>query len=806
MFFGMTNSPATFQSMMNDYFADYITQGWVLIYIDDILILSKNPEHHHERTMKVLTRLKEKDLFLKPEKCAFNVSEVEYLGFIVKPNEISMDPTKLAGIRDWIPPKNVKGVRSFLGFGNFYRRFIGNYAAIAKPMNELTKKTKVFEWSQECQTAFDNLKKKFLEKPVLVVPNPSEPFYVESDTSKWATGAVLRQRDTNGDLKPCSYISHSFTPTERNYDIYDRELLGIIRALETWRHFLEESPHPVTVFSDHKNLTYFKEARKLNRRQARWSLYLSRFNLHLFHVPGSRMIQSDALSRRPDHIPENDDDNENIVILPDKLFINLINVELAKLIESATTSDELVKDISNVLSTKGIPPIKSSLSDWKMEDGKLFYQNRCYIPNSEGIRKLIVQEIHDSPMTGHPGRDSTLEMIQRHYWWPRMRHFVNEYVTGCATCQQNKVNTHPTQPPTQPIKSTTKEPFKLISQDFISGLPKTKRGFDCIMVVVDHGLTKGVIFIPTNKELTALEAAELHFDHTFKRFGLPDDIISDRDPLFVSKTYRSLMKLCGVKQRISTAYHPQTDGETERVNRELETYLRIFCKRIPEDWDKNLSIAEFAYNGRPHSVTKRTPFYLMLGYEPTSIPTAFQKTNVPVIERRLAELLVTRDDALAAHELARQVQIKRSKKNSPPFSKGDLVWLDGRHLNRGHTFPKMSPLREGPFKIEEIMGPVTYKLKLPPQWKIHNVFHGKLLTPYRETDVHGKNFPEPPPDLIEGEDEYEVDSIRDHRKRGKGQQYLVKWKGYSDETWEPEANLKNASEILKDYKKRKRLQ
>jgi hypothetical protein len=158
------------------------------------------------------------------------------------------------------------------------------------------------------------------------------------------------------------------------------------------------------------------------------------------------MIQSDVLSRRPDHIPENDDDNENIVILPDKLFINLINVELTKLIESATTSDELVKDISNVLSTKRIPPIKSSLSDWKIEDRKLFYQNQCYIPDSDGIQKLIVQEIHDSPMTGHPGRDSTLEMVQRHYWWPRLHHFVNEYVAGCATCQQNKVNTHLTQP------------------------------------------------------------------------------------------------------------------------------------------------------------------------------------------------------------------------------------------------------------------------------------------------------------------------------------------------------------------------
>ena len=265
------------------------------------------------------------------------------------------------------------------------------------------------------------------------------------------------------------------------------------------------------------------------------------------------------------------------------------------------------------------------------------------------------------------------------------------------------------------------------------------------------------------------------------------------------------MKLCNVKQRISTAYHPQTDGETGQVNRELETYLRIFCKKNPEEWDKNLSIAEFSYNGRTHSVTKQTPFFLMLGYEPTGFPIAFPKSNVPTVERRLAELLKIRDDARAAHELAQQAQINRSKKNSPPFSKGDLVWLDGRHLKRGHTIPKMSPLREGPFKIEEIMGPVTYKLKLPSQWKIHNVFHGKLLTPYRETDVHGKNFPEPPPDLIEGEEEYEVDSIRDHRKRGKGYQYLVEWKGYSDETWEPENNLKNATEILQEYKRRKKL-
>jgi len=168
----MCNSPATFQSMMNDYFANMIAQGWVLIYIDDILIFSENPEDHHERTLQVLKRLRDKDLFLKPEKCVFNATKVEYLGFIVKPNGISMDLTKLAGIGEWAPPKTVKGVRSFLGFCNFYQRFIGNYAEEAKLLNELTKKTKIFEWSQGCHTAFKNLKKRFLEKPVLVIPDP----------------------------------------------------------------------------------------------------------------------------------------------------------------------------------------------------------------------------------------------------------------------------------------------------------------------------------------------------------------------------------------------------------------------------------------------------------------------------------------------------------------------------------------------------------------------------------------------------------------------------------------------------------
>ena len=228
MFFRLCNSPATFQAMMNEIFKDMLDEGWIVIYMDNILIFSKNQEEHQEQMKHILQCLQEHNLYLKAEKCKFEVQEVEFLGMIIKPNEIAIDPTKLAGIKDWPEPTNVKAVHSFLGFSNFYRKFIGHFADLAHPLNDLTRKTKQFKWTPECQDAFDSLKTKFTESPVLLIPDPAKPFTVKSDASKYATGAVLRQKDANGDWHPCGYISHSFTATEQNYEIYNRELLGII--------------------------------------------------------------------------------------------------------------------------------------------------------------------------------------------------------------------------------------------------------------------------------------------------------------------------------------------------------------------------------------------------------------------------------------------------------------------------------------------------------------------------------------------------------------------------------------------------
>ena len=264
MFFGLCNAPATFQDMIDRVFNNLVHEGWLIIYMDDILIFN-NIEEHGIWTCQVLQQLQEHNLYLKPEKCKFEVPEVKFLEAIIHAGEIAMDLIKLKAIRDWPAPWTVKQVQMFLGFGNFYWQFIQNYSTIVKPLTTFTKKETPFKWDSDCKTAFQALKQQFTEEPVLHIPNPHEPFQLKCNASGVTTGAVLHQKGTDNLWHPCAYLSKSFTAAERNYQIYKWELLSIIRAFEAWWHFLQGSPHPVEILTGHKNLTYFKTSQNLNR-------------------------------------------------------------------------------------------------------------------------------------------------------------------------------------------------------------------------------------------------------------------------------------------------------------------------------------------------------------------------------------------------------------------------------------------------------------------------------------------------------------------------------------------------------------
>jgi len=312
MFFGMTNSPATFQTMMNDIFRTLIAKGIVVVYLDDILIFTETEEEHEQVVRRVLEVLAEHKLFLRPEKCEFHRKRIEYLGLVILENKVEMDPVKVAGVHDWPTPENWTDVQAFVGFVNFYRRFIRDFSTIARPLFDLTRSDKAWNWDTKEQDAFERLKAAVTTAPVLVSPQDSEPFRIEADSSDFASGAVLSQQ-LPGEEKwhPVAFYSKSLSPVEQNYEIHDKEMLAIIHALEEWRHFLEGARYPVEIWTDHK---YFMTAKKLNRRQAHWSLYLARFDFKLTHRPGRSMGKPDALSRRPDH-GKGTSDNEDVILL-----------------------------------------------------------------------------------------------------------------------------------------------------------------------------------------------------------------------------------------------------------------------------------------------------------------------------------------------------------------------------------------------------------------------------------------------------------------------------------------------------------
>ena len=810
MNFGLTNAPATFQHMMNDLFRDL--QGvYVIVYLDDILIFSKDRTSHTEHVREVLRRLKENDLFCKPEKCEFYRESVEYLGMIIGRGTVSMDPGKVEAILKWPAPQRLSDVQAFVGFANFYRRFISGFSKLAQPLTQLMRKDSPWTWSEQQQQAFDALKQTFTSAPILVMADMSKPFILEADASDYATGAVLSQRQSDGEVHPVAFYSKTLNSAERNYDIYDKELLAIIRALDEWRHYLEGGEHPIDIISDHKNLLYFATARTLTRRQARWSLFLSRFHFTITYRPGRLGGKPDALSRRSDLKPEGVDNTEQTLIPREVFRVKAMrrgatriegDRELLQEMRRAEVYDEeLVEAIEKI---KGGAPraLRKGLEEWNTENGLILFRGKVYVPKDGELRRRVVELHHDSLPTGHPGRWKTYELVSRNYWWPGMSVYVEKYVTGCDTCQRTKNRNQQAHGPLQP-NSVPDQPWQVISCDLITQLPKSS-GYDAIFVVVDR-LTKQAHFIPTTSSVDSPGIAELFLSSVWKLHGTPQEVISDRGPQFAAKFLRQVFKRLGIRSALSTAYHPQTDGQTERVNQELEQYLRAFINFRQSDWASLLPMAEFAHNTRAHAATKTSPFKLVYGYEPQFTVRPAPDWSVPAADGRLTALEEARKEAQALLEVSAdrmKEAYDRYVQEAPTFERGDLVWLEATNIQRTRT-RKLADRRLGPYKVAERVSDKAYKLELPPTMRIHNVFNVDLLSPYLPDEIPGRTQEPPEAIVVDDEEEYEVGTILDSgRVRGK-LYYLVRWKGFSpsEDSWEPADGLEHAQEAITSFHK-----
>ena len=668
--FGLSNAPGTFQAHVNAALSDLLDISCI-VFIDDILIFSQSQEEHVRHVQQVLERLGDRKLYCKLSKCEFFKDQVGFLGFVVGPEGVQMEPERVQVIQEWPEPQSIHDIRVFIGFANYYRRFIKGFSGIAAPLNRMTEGVKAagrrqraeerrpLQLPPEAASSFRLLKEAFCTAPALRHFDPDKPNRLETDASSEAISGILHQLheyEGKPQWHPIAFYSRKLIAAERHYETYDGELLAIVESCKHFRHYIEGAQYQLEVVSDHNNLQWFMTTKQLTRRQARWAEWLSGIDFRVIYRPGRENDAADALSRRPDYYEEGHSgrwgsEEESSPVL--RILQRAIGDTGAQQRQFAgagprvqptdpNTFMERVKGfyegdvtLGRVKRAKEGPTAPKWARYWECDDGLWRHKGRTYVPEGP-LRLEVLQTCHDDPLAGHFGFDRTLELVRRAHFWPRMRQFVKDYTNSCQTCGRSKPRRH------LPYgllgaEAPSSAPWEDITLDFITDLPPSEllgRVYDSILVVVDR-FTKMAHYVPCRRDVQAEGLADHLLREVVRIHGVPKSIVSDRGPILTSKFWSSFCFYLGIRRGLSTAYHPQTDGQTERQNQTLEQYLRTYCNYEQDDWARLLSLAEFAYNDSQHATTGSSPFQLNYVRDPCRInwPRMTQKDTVPACRR-----------------------------------------------------------------------------------------------------------------------------------------------------------------------------
>ena len=715
--FGLTGAPGCFQTLMNNIFRKYLDE-FVLVYLDDILIYSKTWDEHLEHIESVLKILRENKIYAKKSKCFFGKSETEYLGHVISEKGIQVNPKKTNAISNWEKPSNVKEIQSFIGLCNYYRRFIENFAKIAAPLTNLTKKNVPFIWDHEQQQAFENLKNKLVNAPILKYADPNIPYVITTDASEVGVGGVLSQ-SVNSEEHPVAYTSRKLNEAEQKYSTHERELLGIIHALKQWRPYLHGSKF--TIKTDHHPLKYLESQKTLSRKQARWIEFMQEFNFDIEYLKGKLNKVADGLSRQNYKATQT---SSNVI---SKLFA-LTQIEL-----SNRSLQELEKEYKNDVFFNQIweqtepPYIKKS--------NRIYFEGRLCIPNGN-LKNTILHDNHNSLLGGHRGENKTYELIKRDFFWPEMKDEIKVYVSSCQKCQESKSLNKKLAGKLRIFPPPNRK-WEVISMDFMFKLPRTKDGYTGIMTVVDK-LSKRAHFIPLTTNNTSEHIANVFYKEIFKHHGIPRKIISDRDTRFTSDLWRDFTKLLKIRLNLSTAFHPETDGQSERAFRTIQEMLRCYVSKTQTDWKKYLPGLEFSYNNHQNDATKLSPFFVEYGQNPLSVSDIITSEGS---QEDLSSNKFIREIQKATRIAKESIQ-KSNTRNEDYVNKSrrefkfdilDKVMLSTKNLSlKEGRKKKLAPKWIGPFSVVGIYAQGTaYRLALPENLKkIHDTFHVSLLKPY----------------------------------------------------------------------------
>jgi transposase InsO family protein/ribosomal protein L21E len=648
--FGLTGAPATFQGVMNILFDKLLRHG-VLVFMDDILVYTPSLEEHRVLLRAVLQILKDNQLFIKPSKCLFAQSKLEYLGHVISGEAVATDPEKIVDVQTWPVPKNLKELRGFLGLTGYYRKFIRSYGVISRPLTELLKKGVPFQWTPVTATAFQTLQSALAQAPVLAVPDFTQQFVIETDACKYGVGAVLMQ---NG--HPVAYLSKALCPKNQTLSTYEKECMAILLAIDKWRSYLQHQEFLIR--TDQKSLLHLAEQRLTTGIQHKAFVKLMGLTYKIQYKKGITNAAADALSRRQ-HTSE-------------VLAISAVEPTWIQNLISGYDEDPATKKLWAELSLTA-----TNDKGYSLEQGVIRFKGRVWVGNNKTAQLHLLQALHASGIGGHSGVLATYQRVKRLFAWPRMKQTVTDFVSTCSVCQQAKTE-------------HTKMPAAQVAQTFLDGI--------------------------------------------YKLHGLPQCIISDRDKVFTGSLWQELFKLTDTQLMMSSAYHPQTDGQTERLNQCMEAFLRCSSHATPTQWAKWLPLAEYWYNTSYHSALTRTLFETLYGHVPRhfGIPPE-AAVHTPDLEQMLcareATMALLQQQLLRAQERMKRQADKHRLERS--FKVGDMVYLRLQpyvqtSIARRST-QKLAFKFYGPYKVIKRVGAVAYKLELPVGSRIHDVVHVSQL-------------------------------------------------------------------------------
>ncbi|CAL2244317.1 unnamed protein product [Prunus armeniaca] len=799
--FGLTNAPAAFMDLMNRVFRPYLDH-FVIVFIDDILVYSRTLEGHKKHLRLILKTLRRKQLYAKFSKCQFWLDRVDFLGHVISAEGIYVDPRKVEAVVNWVQPTSVTEIRSFLGLAGYYRRFVEGFSSIAAPLTRLTRKDVKFEWTEECEQSFQELKKRLTTAPVLALPDNSGNFVIYSDASLQGLGCVLMQHD-----RVIAYASRQLKKHEQNYPVHDLELAAVVFALKIWRHYLYGET--CQIFTDHKSLKYFFTQRELNMRQRRWLELIKDYDCTIEYHPGRANVVADALSRnvggslahlRMAYLP--------LLVELRKDGVDLEMTPRGGILASVHVRPILVERvIAAQLGDPNLCVIRSEVengtrTDYAIrKDGALVTGTRLCVPkNHDDLRREIMEEAHCSTYSMHPGSTKMYRTLREYYSWPHMKGDIAQYVSKCLICQQVKAERQKPSGLMQPLPIPEWK-WELITMDFVFKLPRTSKGHDGIWVIVDR-LTKSAHFLPIKETYSLSRLAKLFVDEIVRLHGAPVSIVSDRDARFTSHFWKCLNEAMGTKLHFSTAFHPRTDGQSERTIQTLEDMLRSCVLQLKDSWDTHLALVEFAYNNSYHSSIEMAPYEALYG-RMCRTPVCWNEVGerklekVESIRATTEKVKMIREKLKTAQDRQKSYADNRSK--DLEFAVGDWVFLKlspWKGVMRFGKRGKLSPRYIGPYEITERIGPVAYRLALPTELsRIHDVFHVSMLRKYMPDPSHVLEHQpmELSEDLTYEEQPVQILDRKEQRLRSRSIPVVkVLWRSQNVEeaTWEPEAQMR----------------